>query len=91
MTPALIAPPRERPMCPVCGKIAYSAAGIHPQCAVTHHDAKLRRLRPDKKAEAAKRSPFSKRCPRCRREVPARRMVCDCGQSFSTVNQQGSS
>jgi hypothetical protein len=26
-------------VCPVCGKKSYSAAGIHPQCAVKQADA----------------------------------------------------
>ena len=25
---------------------------------------------------------WRKRCPRCQRDLPARRMVCDCGHSF---------
>jgi len=54
MTPALIAPPHERPKCPVCGKISYSREGIHPQCAVHRADAKLRLIEKAKRdAEAA--------------------------------------
>ena len=54
MTPALVAPVRERPKCPVCGKVSYSAAGIHPQCAANREDAGRRLLeRAKREAEAA--------------------------------------
>jgi hypothetical protein len=82
MTPALIGPQRERPKCPVCGKVSYSAAGIHPQCAVSRADAKLRSLRPAKDAAPRKPGGFNKRCSSCGRSVAARRMVCDCGRTF---------
>jgi hypothetical protein len=54
MTPALIAPVRERPKCPVCGKVSYSAAGIHPQCASHRADAATRLREREKLAAAAK-------------------------------------
>lgn len=54
MTPALIAPVRERPKCPVCGKVSYSAAGIHPQCASHRADAATRLLQREKLEAAAK-------------------------------------
>ncbi|MDZ4658857.1 MAG: hypothetical protein SH868_14875 [Bythopirellula sp.] len=31
--------PTHGTVCPVCGKKSYSAAGIHPQCAVQQADA----------------------------------------------------
>lgn len=92
MTPALIAPARERPKCPVCGKASYSPAGIHPQCAVHRADASLRLvLKAKKEAEAAAAQPgaFSKRCSGCGRSVAARRMVCDCGRAFPSSTLPG--
>lgn len=53
--------------CPVCGHVAYSAAGIHPQCALKRGDLEL------KKAQLAlmpagimkpKKTPWSKPSPR---------------------------
>jgi hypothetical protein len=79
MTPVPIGP--QRPSCPVCGKVSYSPAGIHPQCAASRADAKLRGPKPAKTATARPGS-FSKRCSGCGRTVPARRMVCDCGRAF---------
>ena len=35
----LYATPSLGTVCPVCGKKSYSAAGIHPQCAVKQADA----------------------------------------------------
>jgi hypothetical protein len=87
MTPALIAPVRERPKCPVCGKVSYSSAGIHPQCAVNRADAKLRLiLKAKREAEAAAAPPggFSKRCSGCGRAVAAPRLVCACGRALAS-------
>ena len=43
-------------VCPVCGKKSYSAAGIHPQCAVQQADAPrqavLAKQKKEKKAAA---------------------------------------
>ena len=80
--PALVAPRRALPNCPVCGKVSYSVTGMHPQCAVVRADAALRARQKVKKVPAPARSPFTKICPKCSRTVPARRMVCDCGRSF---------
>ena len=33
-----------RPICPVCGKTAYSHGGIHPQCATKRADTLARKL-----------------------------------------------
>lgn len=71
----------DRAVCPVCGTTSYSRDGIHPQCAVTRAD----KIVPRAKAKAEKTGrlgQWRKRCPRCKRELPARRMVCDCGHSF---------
>jgi hypothetical protein len=70
-----------RPVCPVCGTTAYSSGGIHPQCAVVRAD----QVAPRPKETAVKTKPLTqwrKRCPRCKRDLPARRMMCDCGHSF---------
>jgi hypothetical protein len=77
--PKLIGPPRA--VCPVCGTTSYSRGGIHPQCAVARAD----RAAPRPPESAEKKKPLAqwkKRCPRCQREVPARRLVCDCGHNF---------
>jgi hypothetical protein len=37
---------------------------------------------------AAKPASFRKRCPRCRRDLPARRLVCDCGHRFNVSTSQ---
>ena len=70
-----------RAVCPVCGTTAYSQGGIHPQCAVVRADVVLARTveRCDAKKPVGQ---WRKRCPRCSRDLPARRMVCDCGHSF---------
>src|SRR3954447_16566833 len=83
-----------RPVCPVCGKTAYSRGGIHPQCAASRADRVTRdkaaareKLHRDKTGEGSDaKSPakkqWTKRCPRCRRDVAARRFTCDCGHGF---------
>lgn len=76
----------ERNKCPICGKSSYSAGGTHPQCAVARADAAERvALKAEHKAE--KKPPnwnrqWSKVCPKCQRQLPARRVVCDCGHQF---------
>ena len=37
--PEMIYFPAVRNFCPVCGKVAYSRSGEHPQCAVNRADA----------------------------------------------------
>jgi hypothetical protein len=74
-----------RPVCPVCGKTAYSQGGIHPQCAVTQADKVAREKRSASLGVETKpqsRKQWTKRCPRCRRDVAARRFTCDCGHNF---------
>jgi hypothetical protein len=85
--PVIILFSSERENCPVCGKPSYSPAGTHPQCALARADAASREDR--KAAEVAiaklklKRKSWTKRCPKCKREIAARRMVCDCGHKFA--------
>jgi hypothetical protein len=38
--PEFFAPPRKT--CPICGKVSYSLAGIHPQCAQKRADEAIR-------------------------------------------------
>lgn len=73
-----------RGSCPVCGKPSYSATGTHPQCAVVRADALGREDRKKAAAEAteSKRKSWTKVCPKCKHEVPARRLACDCGYKF---------
>jgi len=82
--PKLVGPARA--VCPVCRTTAYSAGGIHPQCAAVQAD----RLAPRMKPEAPKPkalAKWTKRCPKCKRELPARRVVCDCGHSFQALKK----
>jgi len=65
----------------VCGTTAYSQGGIHPQCAVSRADKAMPRVK-EVATKTKGVTPWKKRCPRCKRELPARRMVCDCGHSF---------
>ncbi len=85
--PVVLRMNRVRENCPVCGKPSYSATGTHPQCALAHADALSRA--DIKKAgpvvSKLKRKTWSKACPKCKREVPARRIVCDCGHTFAQV------
>jgi hypothetical protein len=44
--------------------------------------------RADRKAASVEiaeppRKPWAKPCPKCKRQIPARRIVCDCGHKFS--------
>ncbi|NQV24829.1 MAG: hypothetical protein HQ518_10720 [Rhodopirellula sp.] len=79
--------PRERKRCPVCAEIAYSSAGIHPQCAVHQSDSKRMEAVKLKKQAALTRLPagdmqWQKTCSRCKAILHVRRKVCDCGYSF---------
>jgi hypothetical protein len=41
-------------ICPICGKRSYSAAGIHPQCAVKQADAPRQLLLAAERKERAR-------------------------------------
>jgi len=80
---------RAMPNCPVCGQTTYSSGGIHPQCALTRADERVRAAQ--KKAEEKKskgraallpRQQWTKQCTRCKRQLPARRAACECGFVF---------
>jgi hypothetical protein len=78
---------RSQRLCPVCGKASYSSTGTHPQCSLARADAISKAARKSAGLDDKKKSPvrksWSKPCPKCRRELPARRIVCDCGHTFS--------
>jgi hypothetical protein len=59
----LLGPPR----CPVCGHVAYSAAGIHPQCALKRGDSELKEAQLAMAPAVAlkpKKTPWSKPTPK---------------------------
>jgi len=83
------------PNCPVCGTTTYSRGGIHPQCASERQDKVIlakRKATEDSQAGENKgnsgaaldqpRKQWTKPCPRCKRQLPARRAACECGFSF---------
>jgi hypothetical protein len=74
-------------LCPVCGKASYSRTGTHPQCSVARADSISREARKAAGIEISKepRKLWSKPCPKCKRQIPARRIVCDCGHNFGAV------
>jgi hypothetical protein len=85
--PIVVRPTSARNICPVCGKPSYSATGTHPQCAVARADAISRAARKAAGTEVSKapRKSWSKPCPKCKRQIPARRIVCDCGHKFAPM------
>lgn len=75
-----------RQLCPVCGKASYSLGGTHPQCFVTRADALSRVARKaagDDLKKLPSKQAWSKPCPKCRRQIQARRAVCECGHQFA--------
>jgi hypothetical protein len=87
----VIVPQTPRNLCPICGKAAYSAGGIHPQCAMQQADEpRLVRLKAAKVAEtkvkkpAAARQTWKKKCPKCGAQLHVRREACACGHKFSS-------
>ena len=51
--PLLATVDKPRPLCPVCGSVSYSVAGIHPQCSAAQFDReRMQRLRSLPAAEA---------------------------------------
>jgi hypothetical protein len=36
--PEIVYFPVDRKFCPICGKVAYSLSGEHPQCAMSRDD-----------------------------------------------------
>ena len=92
--PVPLEPPRLRKHCPVCGEVSYSAAGIHPQCAMQEADAKrtkqIKRVKSVQKArmttsDTGDLKPWHRVCPRCKAVVHIRRRACTCGNRFSVA------
>jgi hypothetical protein len=85
--PTVASPIAARGVCPVCGKASYSLTGTHPQCAVARADSVARAARKAAGTEVIKtpRKSWSKPCPKCKHQVPARRIVCDCGHKFTAM------
>lgn len=85
--PIVLMPTVARHLCPVCGKVSYSRTGTHPQCALARADADSKEAR--KAAETAlsktPRKLWNKACPKCHRQIHARRIICDCGHNFGAV------
>ncbi|HJS08257.1 MAG TPA: hypothetical protein VJ809_11385 [Pirellulales bacterium] len=73
---------QKPPACPVCGKPSYSRGGVHPQCAVSRADKVRKAAQPAAKAKAPAGGQWKKTCPRCQRQVAARRYSCECGHTF---------
>jgi hypothetical protein len=51
--PALIYFPAVRKYCPVCGQVAYSLSGEHPQCSVARGDAAFKAKQKKRQEKAA--------------------------------------
>ncbi len=79
----------NRKVCPVCGQVSYSSAGIHPQCAEFQADEKrlkkAKLKKPDKAMTLdATPSAWRKPCPKCGTHVHVRKAMCECGHKFIT-------
>lgn len=79
----------NRKVCPVCGQVSYSSAGIHPQCAEFQADEKRLKKAKSKKPEKivtleATPSAWRKPCPKCGTQVHVRKALCECGYKFVT-------
>ena len=89
---------RNQKHCPICGEVSYSAAGIHPQCAMAQADAQADAQRiqeakpalksPKKKARDSDRKPWQKKCPKCQALMHVRKKLCDCGYAFPGMGAQ---
>ena len=72
-------------VCIVCGKRSYSAAGVHPQCAMKRADEARQEQRaapPPKPVRTPRRRSWDKKCPKCEALVHVRRKVCPCGYTW---------
>jgi hypothetical protein len=91
--PEPIFPASKPNLCPVCGEVTYSAAGIHPQCAVKQADQKRRAIldkaasetmAPKKKLDGQQQSSrWQKVCPKCSQSLHVRKKICGCGHAFA--------
>jgi hypothetical protein len=90
MSPKKTAPITTSPgrkVCPVCGQVSYSPAGVHPQCAETQADEqRMKQAKAKKNAKpvslAATPSAWRKPCPKCGTQVHVRKAQCACGHKF---------
>lgn len=89
--------PKNRKRCPICGEVSYSAAGIHPQCAMQQADSERmgriksppKSLKKKLKATDANVKPWQRTCPKCQTLVHIRKQRCDCGHIlYSTPGSQ---
>lgn len=91
--PPPLYPSRPHNLCPVCGEVSYSHAGVHPQCAMQKADAeRLERIKREKPVTQPVRSassiqPWQKLCPKCRSAQHVRRKTCTCGHTFAVPGQ----
>lgn len=90
--PTPLIPARAQRHCPVCGKISYSHAGVHPQCSVRLADEKAKsRIKREKlSADVEKKAAavvgiasWQKCCPKCKTLQHVRKIVCGCGHAFA--------
>ena len=87
MSKPLYSPP-NRKLCPICGEVSYSAAGIHPQCSMRDADAKrMQDVKPPstpakKMTKDGDVKPWQKGCPKCQALVHVRKKLCECGYAF---------
>ena len=86
--PIPLYPSKQRKRCPVCDEISYSAAGIHPQCAVRQADpnrgntwAQTKKQKQPTKTTGLER--WQKVCPACRAANHVRKKTCACGHNLS--------
>jgi hypothetical protein len=94
--PEPIIPQHQPNICPVCGKASYSAAGIHPQCAVKQADDKRQQVLKREKSEHPTKPPkknqspgrWQKLCPECKLSQHVRKKVCTCGHVFAKTRPE---
>ena len=83
--PEPLIPVLQRPLCPVCGVVSYSRAGVHPQCAMVASDTvQTSRINARKAAQPKPAAPalrrFERICPGCKAVQHVRRRTCECGR-----------
>jgi hypothetical protein len=78
----------SRALCPICGHVSYSPAGVHPQCAMRACDQvlndrlKVRKMAAKPKPTRLQPGRFEKQCPMCGTIQHIRKQDCSCGHSF---------
>ena len=89
--PLPLNPTEQRKLCPVCGEASYSAAGIHPQCAVrqadpNHGNTWAQTKKKKQPLKTGDLQSWQKVCPACRAANHVRKKLCDCGHNFPKSN-----